>query len=180
MDTPPFPAWVDDLDARTDEWFDRLRRPALDPVFYGISSAADHSILWLSISALRAAVERDPSVALRISAVIAAESALTNGPIKMLFRRVRPERDTTEPPPYGMRIPITSSFPSGHATAAFTAAMVLTRRPREAWFWFPIATLVASSRIYVKMHHASDVIAGAALGIGMGALGRRFVRRRRR
>ncbi|MFZ4585270.1 MAG: phosphatase PAP2 family protein [Acidimicrobiia bacterium] len=180
MDTPPFPTWVDAFDTRVDNWFDRIRRPALDPVFYGISSAADHSILWLSISALRALLDRDPAVALRISGVIAAESALTNGPIKMMFRRVRPDRDLSEPPPYGMRIPITSSFPSGHATAAFTAAMVLTRRPREAWFWFPLAGLVASSRVYVKMHHASDVVAGAALGLALGAIGRRVVRHRAR
>jgi membrane-associated phospholipid phosphatase len=32
---------------------------------------------------------------------------------------------------------------------------------------------VASSRVYVKMHHASDVVAGAALGFAMAHLARR-------
>jgi undecaprenyl-diphosphatase len=37
-----------------------------------------------------------------------------------------------------------------------------------------MAATVASSRVYVKMHHASDVIAGAALGVGLGLLARRI------
>jgi undecaprenyl-diphosphatase len=40
--------------------------------------------------------------------------------------------------------------------------------------YYGIAAVVASSRVYVKMHHASDVLAGAALGAGLGALARRM------
>ena len=40
--------------------------------------------------------------------------------------------------------------------------------------YYGLAAVVASSRVYVKVHHASDVLAGAALGIGLGALGRRL------
>jgi len=35
-----------------------------------------------------------------------------------------------------------------------------------------VACVVASSRVYVKMHHASDVVAGAALGAAMGRAAR--------
>ena len=37
-----------------------------------------------------------------------------------------------------------------------------------------VAVIVASSRVYVKIHHASDVVAGAALGVGLGLVGRRL------
>ena len=37
------------FDRRVDKWVDRVRSPALDPVFYGLSSAADHGLLWLSV-----------------------------------------------------------------------------------------------------------------------------------
>lgn len=169
------PEWVHRLDEQVDAWVESNRSGALDPLFYGVSSAADHSLLWFAIVAVRAAARRDPAVALRLGVIIGVESAVTNGPLKALFRRVRPERDLGTPPPYGMRIPITSSFPSGHATAAFTAAMVLTRRPAEAVLWFPLAALVASSRVYVRMHHASDVLAGAAIGIAFGAIARKVL-----
>jgi undecaprenyl-diphosphatase len=73
-----------------------------------------------------------------------------------------------------MRRPITSSFPSGHATAAFTAASVLAHTGRGDALWFALATVVAGSRVYVRMHHASDVIAGAVLGIALGRVARRW------
>ena len=38
-----------------------------------------------------------------------------------------------------------------------------------------LAGLVATSRVYVKMHHASDVLVGAALGIGLGTIARRVL-----
>jgi undecaprenyl-diphosphatase len=31
---------------------------------------------------------------------------------------------------------------------------------------------VASSRAYVRIHHPSDVVAGAALGVGLGTIAR--------
>jgi len=34
---------------------------------------------------------------------------------------------------------------------------------------------VAASRVYVRMHHASDVIAGAALGVALGVVARRVL-----
>ena len=73
-----------------------------------------------------------------------------------------------------MHRPITSSFPSGHAASAFTAAMLLRDSPL-APVYFVLAGLVATSRVYVKMHHASDVLVGAALGVAMGAVARRVL-----
>lgn len=164
------------LDVAVIRAFDRIRSPALDRAMYTISSAADHSLLWFAIGGWRAFRRNDARFALRFAVTMGLESAATNGAIKQLFRRVRPEHEIdTGPLPYGMRRPITSSFPSGHATAAFTAASVLAHTGRGDALWYAAAAVVASSRVYVKMHHASDVIAGAALGLAMGHLARRFL-----
>jgi undecaprenyl-diphosphatase len=167
---------VQALDDAVDAWMDRIRGPALDPLFYGLSSAADHGLLWLALGSLRAARRGDPAIALRLGACMGIESALTNGPIKMMFRRVRPDSDVepNEPLPYGMHRPISSSFPSGHAASAFTAAMLLKDSPLAPAL-FVLAALVATSRVYVKMHHASDVLVGSALGLAMGAVARRLL-----
>jgi undecaprenyl-diphosphatase len=165
------------FDEAVDKWTDRYRSPRLDPVFYGLSSAADHGLLWMSIGALRSLAAGDPSIALRLAVIMGTESALTNGPIKQCFRRVRPateEIDETHKLPYGMHRPITSSFPSGHAASAFTAATVLAGGPFTPALYV-LATMVAASRVYVRMHHASDVIAGAAVGLAMGAVARRVL-----
>jgi len=149
----------------------------VDRFFYGLSSAADHGLLWLALGAGRAARRGDPAIALRLGALLGAESLLTNGVVKSFFRRVRPQEHFTHdaPLPYGMRRPITSSFPSGHAATGFMAAMVLSKGTKAAPAYFALAGLVAYSRVHVRMHHASDVLGGAALGLTLGAIARRFV-----
>jgi membrane-associated phospholipid phosphatase len=161
---------VDDV---IDRWFERHRGPRFDPLFYGLSSAADHGLLWLALGALRAARHGDPAIGLRFGAALGAESALTNGPIKYAFRRIRPTSAPSGPLPYGMHRPRTSAFPSGHATSAFTAATLLSTGSKAAPAYFALAALVAASRVYTRMHHASDVLAGALLGLAMGAVAKR-------
>lgn len=171
-------ARIESFDARVDAWIDDRRRPALDHLFYGLSAAADHGMLWHAVGVGRALARRDARDAVRFSVALGVESALTNGLVKSLFRRVRPQEhfSNDEPLPYGMRRPITSSFPSGHAATAFMCAGMLATR-RTAAGWFTLAGLVASSRVYVRMHHASDVAAGAALGLALAPLARRYLTR---
>jgi len=62
-----------------------------------------------------------------------------------------------------------SSFPSGHATAAFTSAYVFSSQyPRLTIPLYVLATSIAISRIYLGKHYPSDVIAGAAIGTAAG------------
>jgi len=169
-----YPA-VQAFDRAIDGWLDAIRNPVLDRAMYTLSSAADHSLLWFGIAGVRALHRGDLRFALKFAATMGFESGLTNGAIKSLFRRVRPEHEIADGPlPYGMRRPITSSFPSGHATAAFTAATILARTGHGDPFWYALATVVAGSRVYVKMHHASDIIAGALIGVALGRSVRRF------
>jgi undecaprenyl-diphosphatase len=168
---------VASLDARVDAWIDTHRSPSTDRLMYGLSAAADHGMLWHVVGTARAIAAGNPRAALRFSTALGVESAFTNGLVKSLFRRVRPQEhfEHDEPLPFGMRRPITSSFPSGHAATAFMCAGVVATR-RSAPGWFTLAALIASSRVYVRMHHASDVIAGAALGLALAPVARRFAR----
>ena len=163
------------VDDAVDRWVDRYRRRELDPVFYGLSSAADHGLLWTALGALRAARRGEPAIAVRFAAALGAESALTNGLIKLGFRRIRPPSAPPGPLPYGLHRPRTSAFPSGHATSAFMAATLLSEGTRAAPAYFTLATLVATSRVYVRMHHASDTVAGAALGVVLGLAAKRIL-----
>ena len=165
---------IEEFDRRVDHALDAVRAPTLDAVMYPLSSSADHSLLWFIIGAARSARRGDLRFAARFAAAMGLESALTNGPIKSMFRRARPVIDLVEGPlPYGMRRPITSSFPSGHATAAFTAAVLLSDRRRAPWY--ALAAVVATSRVYVRMHHASDIVVGATVGLALGHTLKRWV-----
>src|SRR5262245_39838168 len=138
-----FATRVQAFDDAVDAWIARRRGPTLDPLFYGLSSAADHGLLWLLLGSARAARRGDPMIAVRLAMNLGVESRPTNGPIKLAFGRVRPEHPLArdEPLPYGMHRPISSSFPSGHAATAFTAAMLLRDSP-WAPAYFALAALV--------------------------------------
>jgi undecaprenyl-diphosphatase len=164
------------FDAAVDRAFDRIRTPVVDKVAYPLSSAADHSLLWHACGAARALARRDDVAwAARFSLALGAESAVTNGAVKSFFGRVRPREYDELAFHHGLRRPITSSFPSGHATAAFCAATLIDGGPG----WYVVAAAVASTRVYVRLHHASDVLAGAAFGLALGRIMRPHVNRAR-
>jgi undecaprenyl-diphosphatase len=160
-------------DLAIDRAVDRMRRPALDRIVYPLSSAADHSLLWDVCGTLTAMARgNDLNYAVRFVGAMGLESLLTNGVVKTAFKRVRPAAYEDIVFSHGLRRPITSSFPSGHATAAFCAAKLLGGGAG----WYTLAAAVASTRVYVRLHHASDVAAGAAFGLVLGSALRRFVR----
>ncbi len=108
---------------------------------------------------------------LRISLLLGAESLVVNQGVKRLFRRERPTMAGDDRFP--VRQPMTSSFPSGHASSAFFAARLLTARsPRGQILWYGLAVVVALSRPFVRIHHASDIIGGALLGTALAGLAR--------
>jgi undecaprenyl-diphosphatase len=90
--------------------------------------------------------------------------------LKELFDRVRPalaDRGIEALVP----TPESASFPSGHAATAFAAAVAVGAfYPRFRWPLLGLAVLVGLSRIYLGVHYALDVLAGAALGIAVGLL----------
>ena len=172
----PVAARVRAIDRAVDTAVSRAHNPVLDAVFYPLSSAADHSLLWLATAGVREALGKArPGTAVRLAAVLGVESAVTNVALKSVFGRIRPVLDPalTGPLPWGLRRPVTSAFPSGHATAGFTTAVFLSGAdPGPPWYL--IAGLVAFSRVYVRLHHTSDVVAGTALGLAYGFAARRF------
>jgi undecaprenyl-diphosphatase len=97
--------------------------------------------------------------------LIGAESLILNQGIKRLFRRGRPT--VAGDPRTPVRRPRTSSFPSGHASAAAFAATLLVVWAGAAWapLWIAIALVVACSRAVVRIHFASDVLAGVLTGL---------------
>jgi len=61
------------------------------------------------------------------------------------------------------------SFPSGHTTAAFSIAAVLSINfPSMLIFFVSIALIVGLSRIYLAVHFPTDVLIGMIIGISFG------------
>lgn len=166
-----FDSWADGL-------LEHLRgNPAADRVFTAASHLGDFSLLWHLVAAARGlASEQAAGEAFLLSALIGAESLVVNQGVKRLFKRVRPTEKGDER--YTVRAPSTSSFPSGHASAAaFAATLLAVHSPRRVRpFWYALAAVVAVSRAFVRIHHASDVVGGLAIGLGLAAAARRITR----
>jgi diacylglycerol kinase family enzyme/membrane-associated phospholipid phosphatase len=149
-------------------------RTPLDAVMKGLSTAADHSMLWFAIAALLATRKgATRRAALRGVLAIAATSFTANAGLKPVMPRRRPPAD--ESPAYRVfpHRRTSSSFPSGHAASAAAFATAVGLECRNAGLTIaPLAAAVAYSRVHVLGHWASDVVIGAAVGSGI-ALGTR-------
>lgn len=165
-----------EFDVRTDRALDHLRgRRIPDRIFYTASELGDFSLVWVWLAAGRGlrSGPNSAQAAVRVFGVALAESLLVNGMVKSLFKRQRPLCDSARP--HRLRQPLTSSFPSGHATSAVCLAIVLSEDDPLWPLYAATAAVVATSRVYVKVHHGSDVVAGAALGAALGLAARQLL-----
>lgn len=163
-----FGALVADIDRTVDDWFTPLRsNDAANAIFYNASRAAEFSLGWHALSLVGAVVS--PALrphAARMTVALGVESVLVNGMIKPIFNRRRP--DLIDGAPH-LRRPKTASFPSGHASSATMAAVLLSDAvPALRPLWYVTGAVVATSRIHARMHHASDVAAGVVVGAAIG------------
>jgi membrane-associated phospholipid phosphatase len=68
----------------------------------------------------------------------------------------------------GIEILTYNSFPSGHTTSAFSAAVVLTYLATKQGWGIPallMAILIGYSRMYLTQHFFEDVIGGSVIGV---------------
>ncbi len=117
-----------------------------------------------------------PRTAIAAAAALGLAS-LVSDLVKQAVDRARPPLSDAAVQPLGP-LPSSPSFPSGHATTAFAAAIALAVLvPRLRVPALVLATVVAVSRVYLGVHFWLDVLAGAALGALAGVLVAAAVRR---
>ena len=120
----------------------------------------------VAVAVLLHAGRRDGAVMLTVTMVGAV--ALENG-LKFSFQRVRP-------PPFFGSEPLTYSFPSGHALfslcfyggLAVAAERSVKSGAMKTAIWIATVLLVlaiGATRIYLGVHHPSDVLAGYLVAI---------------
>ncbi|MGZ5376065.1 MAG: phosphatase PAP2 family protein [Solirubrobacterales bacterium] len=142
--------------------------PALDRAMRRLSRAADYSRLSIAsaaVLALTGGATGRRAAAMGLTSV-AVTATVVNLGLKRLGRRRRPDRAAQEvPAARQVRMPVSSSFPSGHAAASFAFATGVGHvSPAAAVPLQGLAALVGYSRIHTGVHFPGDVIAGALLG----------------
>src|SRR3954454_19382093 len=154
---------------------------SLDRSLALLSRSADHGVLWVLAAGVLAAAGGPAGRAAAPSGLgsTALTSLLVNQGLKRLVRRSRPPLGV----PLARRVPMpaTTSFPSGHAAsaAAFATAASAELRVLRVPLGL-VAAAVGLSRVYVGVHYPLDVVAGAAIGVAVGAAAPTAWRRARR
>ena len=169
--------WLDDaerLDVALYAAIAQTPTPALDRAMARLSRAADRSRLSLAAAAVLAATggRRGRRAATMGLASVAVTSALVNLGMKPLGRRRRPNRVAGRVPvARHVRMPSSTSFPSGHSAAAFAFATGVGEvLPPAAIPLRGLAAVVAYSRVHTGVHFPGDVVAGALIGTALAQL----------
>ena len=165
-------AMVGRLDAAGDRVLEPLRNNKAANMLFGLASrAGDFSFVWHAIGLLRAVGSVDRlRQALYLSLALGVESLVVNQGVKRIFRRQRPTESGDHR--FDVRRPSTSSFPSGHASSAAFAVLVLAHFAGwpVSFIFVGIALVVALSRVVVRIHHLSDIIGGIVVGASLGSV----------
>lgn len=145
--------------------------PTLDRGLRRLSNAANHSKVWVGVAVpLALAGGRGRTAARDGSLALLAASALVNLGLKNVMTRARPARDSSGViDARRVRMPTSSSFPSGHSASGFAfanavggAVPVLALPLRLA------AAAVAYSRVHTGVHYPADTVLGAIVGAAVG------------
>lgn len=138
----------------------RWQSNLLDPVMDGASFVGDDpAVLAINLGVL-AFGDSTARASGKLATVALIGAELTTTLLKGAVNRDRPQGDFSR---------WNSSFPSGHTTAAFALATSYGLENKK--LLIPLtagAVLIGLSRIYLGWHYPSDVLAGAAVGIGWG------------
>tara|TARA_R110002072_G_scaffold180835_13_gene336852 strand:- start:434 stop:1423 length:990 start_codon:yes stop_codon:yes gene_type:complete len=164
-----------------DTWRDDIHSGPLDDVLDAMEHFGDSQTVLIAAGAGYVVgeligTERDKEAALLVAQSFLLSAGLTQG-LKMAFRRDRPDDSRDDQFSFfsSDSSKTNSSFPSGHATNAFSMAAVLTNvyepnAPWLGWVLYPIATMTSLARINNERHWASDVVFGGALGYFIGRM----------
>lgn len=158
-------------------WFGSIHNPVLNPIMYFFTCLGNAGIFWilLALALLTVLPKKYRKVGLTMAIALILSLIMCNGVMKNFYHRVRPfvtDPTLQETELYGIFATIHDwSFPSGHTSASFAAAVAMFMwYKKEGTGALIIAALVSISRLYLTVHYPTDVIASLILGSLYGVI----------
>ena len=145
-----------------------FRRPWLDDGMILASALGAGAFIWIITGSIAGIFPRHTAAMWRLWLALALSFVVVDDLAKPFFARQRPFQIMPDLRLIDARPP-SASFPSGHAAMAAAGAFSLTRMlPQARWIVWPLAAIIAFSRVYLAVHWPTDVLAGGLLGLAIG------------
>lgn len=142
---------------------DNIRVGFLDPVMAGLGYAGEAGIIWIALAVVLLFFKKHRATGVIMLATMALGFLCGDIIIKHIVARPRPFLVNNFP--LFVNPPSSFSFPSGHSTCSFAAAVTIILRSRKIGIpTLVLAFLIAFSRMYIYVHYPSDVLCGIILG----------------
>lgn len=130
-----------------------------------VSRSGDWGMIWLTACLLLLCWPQNRRTAELCMIALLFTTVLGEGILKRVFRRPRPYV-THGPVIMTIPVPTSFSFPSGHMASSIACARILALlSPWIAVLTYSYAMLMGVSRVYLKTHYVSDVVAGGVIGL---------------
>ncbi len=159
------------------EWIQSIQNDFLDAVMVGITTLGNAGAIFIVIGLGLFITKKYRKAGFAVIVALLVMLICNDLFLKEFFARPRPfNLFETDPQKYAqwgsvyiypelVHKPSSFSFPSGHTSSAFAAAIALLWHNRRLGIPVTIfAALMGFSRIYVEVHYCTDVIAGIVSG----------------
>ncbi len=140
----------------------------ITPIMKVITFLGNAGWFWILIGVALLIPKRTRAIGVSVCIALIFSLIFCNLTLKPIVARTRPY-DIVEGLELLISRPSDFSFPSGHSSASFAAAVAILMQNRKYGLCAIItASLIAFSRLYFYVHFPSDVLAGIILGSACG------------
>lgn len=153
------------LDFKILNYLQQFHSGPLDLIMKFFTYIGENGYIWIALGLLFLCFKKTRKMGIYLLITLAIEFICNDLVLKHIIKRQRPFF-------YNKRInmvikrPTSYSFPSGHASAAFSSATAIFMHDKiKGLFAYLVAIAISVSRIYFYVHYPSDIVCGAILGM---------------
>ena len=146
----------------------------MDVIMPAISFFGNAGWVWILAGVVMAVIPKTRKIGITVCIALLLSLIVCNLTLKPIVNRIRPY-DIKEGIELLITKPHDASFPSGHSSASFAAAVAMVLYNKKIGIpAVVLASLIAFSRLYLYVHFPTDVLGGIILG-SLCAVGAYFI-----